>query len=463
MKIALVAFGNEENYGLLIVGGELLCFNQEIKFFDAEEENVVSQVCDWSPDFIFFSPMTTFFSKALLVSRQIKNNIPEVVSVFGGYHAIFSPSISEIKGIDIVVIGPVKSSIEKILRKEKGLIWTVPSKPDDLAMPARKEYYRDIPRMASRYRKIMLSMLGCPWNCSYCCSSSSNISNIFGQDAHLRYYLSRRPFSAIIAEAKELLKYKTIEIEWVDDDIFCGADTEVWIPHLVNIWEKEIGLPMYVSTTSHYALKVSDNVLVNLRKIVNCIGMGVQAIRPKSLELFNRSWDSETKMKAAYDRLRSFGYVINLQCIVGLPVYDPIDDALETIKGLQRIGPGSICSCYPLMIYPGTAMEKLCKEKGFLKNPSCNGDTNSGIPYIIFPEKIVKQLRNICKLATLFVKYNISEEWMRALINIDLDDEASKALAIARFFECVNDRLKQEDKKTKEIFDEIMRTTNIRY
>lgn len=463
MKTALIAFGNEESYGLLIVGGELLRYNQEIRFFDAEEENVIMQVCDWKPDFIFFSPMTTFFPQALRISREIKNSIPKVVSVFGGHHAMSSPSISGIEGVDIVVIGPVKGSIEKILRREQRVIRTMPSRPDDLAMPARDEYYRDIPRMASRYRKIILSMLGCPWSCSYCSSSSGYISNVFGPDAHKRYYLSRRPFSAIIAEAKELLKYKTKEIEWVDDDIFFGADVEAWIPEFVNIWEKEIGLPLYVSTTSHYALKVSDNVLASLRRIVNCIGVGIQAIRPESLKLLNRSWDNETKMKAAYDRLRSYSYAINLQCIVGLPVDDPVEDALETMKGLQRIGGGSVCSCYPLMIYPGTAMEKLCEEKGFLRNAACNGDTNSGNPGLAFPVKTIKQLRNICKLATLFVKYNISERWMRALIDIDLDDEASKALATVRYFECVNDRLKGKDKKEEEVFEEIMRSTKIRY
>ncbi len=43
---------------------------------------------------------------------------------------------------------------------------------------------------------------------------------------------------------------KTSEIEWVDDDIFCGSETETWIPEFVTAWEKAVGLPMYVSTTS---------------------------------------------------------------------------------------------------------------------------------------------------------------------------------------------------------------------
>jgi hypothetical protein len=217
---------------------------------------------------------------------------------------------------------------------------------------------------------------------------------------------------------------------------------------------------MYISTTSKFALKVSGKVLASLRPIVNVIGMGVQAIRPSSLKLFNRSWDNENQMKQAYDRLCSFGFHVNLQSIVGLPVDDPVEDALDTIKGMQRIGPGSVCSCYPLMIYPGTAMGKYCRQHGLKLNNACVGDTNTAIPHILFPADTVKQLRNICKLGTLFVKYNIDEHWMRALITIDFDDKTSQHLSMVRYHECVADRLKE---KGEQIFQDILSTMNLRY
>jgi len=200
--------------------------------------------------------------------------------------------------------------------------------------------------------------------------------------------------------------------------------------------------------------------LSSLKRIVNVVGMGIQAIRPESLKLFNRAWDNEERMKRAYDRLRSFGYAVNLQCIVGLPVDDPVEDAMDTIKGMQRIGPGSICSCYPLMIYPGTAMEKYCRERNIKLNDECVGDTNTAIPNVLFSPEVTKRLRDICKLGTLFVKYNVDERWMRALINIDFDDETSRHLSMVRYYECVTDRLKE---KGEQIFNEILATMNLRY
>ena len=461
MKFALIAFGNEESYGLLFVGGELLEHNQVIHFFDAEESDVVEKVVKWEPDFIMLSPMTTFYNRAYNVTTRIKDYLHNVISVFGGHHAMAAPEIVENLGVDVVVVGPVRGSIQKILDGVVGVIKTEPTTPGDLSIPARQEYYNDIPRMADRYRKIMISMLGCPWNCSYCSSSSGFVRKLFGRENHSRYYLSRRPVSDIIKEVFEISIYpQTKEIEWVDDDVFYGRDVEVWIPELVRQWKEYVRLPLYVSTTSVSVLRASDKLLRTLREIVNVVGLGIQSIRPESLKLFNRQWDSEEKMKVAYDRLRSFGYSVNLQCIVGLPVADPIEDALDTIKGMQRIGAGSICSCYPLMIYPASKIENYCIDNSFYRNPLCNGDTNSGVTGINFRRFVQKKLRNICKLATLFVKYNISEEWMRALIDIDFDDETSKQLSMARYKECVVDRLKEDG---EEVFKKIAETTNVRY
>jgi hypothetical protein len=159
-------------------------------------------------------------------------------------------------------------------------------------------------------------------------------------------------------------------------------------------------------------------------------------------------------MKSAYDRLVSFGYAVNLQAIVGLPLADPVEDAIETVKGLQRIGPGSICSVYPLQIYPNTIMERYCAEHNWPLNDTALGDTNTGIPAIAFPPEVIRKLRNICKLATFFVKYTIDERWMRVLLDIDFSDATSQAISMERYYECVVDRLGETG---KEIFSEIQR------
>jgi hypothetical protein len=132
--------------------------------------------------------------------------------------------------------------------------------------------------------------------------------DVFGSKDHKRYYLGRRPLYDILEEASVIINYPTSEIEWVDDDMFAGDDTEEWIPKFARAWKYHIDKPIYISTTSLSVLRVSDDVLESLRGIVSVVGLGVQAARKESLRLFNRHWDSEEKLKASYDRLRRFGF-----------------------------------------------------------------------------------------------------------------------------------------------------------
>lgn len=463
----MITFGNEESLGLAFVGGELIKNRQPVRYFDGEQgvAAVTERVLDCKPRFVMFSPMTTFFPRAIQLANRIKEREPGITTVFGGHHAFACPDIANQYAVDAVVVGPVRGSVERLLRGDRGVINTHPTSPSDMPRPARHQYYKDIPRMGKRYRKFILSMLGCVWNCSYCSSSSGHIQRAFGPQKHRDYFLTRRPIADVIDEAKQVMKYPTEEIEWVDDDIFSGRDSEAWLLDFAEAWTKNIlkknkVVTMYVSTTSHGVNAASDKVLESLSRCVNVVGMGIQSIRPESLKLFNRQWDNEAKMKTAYDRLVSFGYRVNLQAIVGLPVKDPVEDALETVMAMQRIGPGSIASVYPLMVYPGTQMQRYCQKNQIGLNADCNGDTNSAIGSIYFDKDVWKKLRNICKLATLFVKYNISEKWMRALINIDFDEETSKHLSMVRYYECVTDRLPTEGKA---IFDEILSSMKLRY
>ena len=453
-KSALIAFGNEESYGLSFVAGELLSLGQDFKFF---EGNCVSAVIDYRPDFIMFSPLTTFFEAALSICSTIKIILPKVTSVFGGHHVVNFTDAGDYPCIDTIVVGPVRGAMNKVLAGVRGIIKSALTNPDDMPFPARAAYYNDIPRVGNRYRKFLLSMLGCPWCCSYCSSSFKQRAAIFGARASKKYYLTRRSLSTVIDEAKVIASYNTKEIEWVDDDIFTGD--EGWLLDFIEAW-KSIGLPMYISASSVSTLNASNNLLFSLGKFTSAVGLGVQATNPKSLDLFDRGWDSIEKIKDAYNRLRSFGYRVNLQCIVGLPVDNPVDDALETILAVKKIAPGSIISCYPLMIYPGTKMNDYCRDNGFELNKDCNGDTNSATCAINFSPSVNKKLYNICKLATFFVKYNLDEMLIRALINIDIDDDASQQLSMLRYRECVVDRL---GALGDSIFDSILKGMNLKF
>lgn len=462
MKFALICCGNEESYGLLFVGAEINLFGHEIKYFDADQfDYVIDEIISWEPDFICFSPMIAFVDRLMFVCRELKRKNPKIISCFGGMYIFTNPHVIEDSDVDIVVIGPVRGSITKILNGERGIIKTELTDPSDMPFPSRKQYYDDIPRIRDRYRKFIVSMQGCPWNCAYCNSGAKLRQDTFGAKSFKKYFLHRRPVSTMIEELRDIDKFgNTYEIQWCDDDIFFGHDSGEWLLEFVKQWQKEFKFKSYIQTSSYSCLSTSDKVLTEVKKIANCVGMGIEAIKPFSLKIFNRQWDNEEKMKKAYDRLISFGYSVNMQAIVGLPVEDPVEDAIETVKGMQRIGSGSICSIYPMQVYPRTEIKKYCNDNGFKFHNTNKKDTNTGIVDIKFDKITTKRLKNICKLGTMFVKYNIDEKWMRALIDVDFNDATSKKISEVRYKECIFDRI--NNVSFNEI-DNIIKNTNLRY
>ncbi|KKK70497.1 hypothetical protein LCGC14_2923420, partial [marine sediment metagenome] len=141
--------------------------------------------------------------------------------------------------------------------------------------------------------------------------------------------------------------------------------------------------------------------------------------------------------------------------IIGLPVDDPLEDAIETVMGIQRIGPGSICSVYPLMVYAGTKMAEICK--GWPRNKSSIGDTHTGAGDLKFDCQ--EQLKNLCKLATFIVKYGIDESLVRVLISGSYD-KVTEDLSMLRYKECIVDRLGEQG---EEIFSDIIRSMKLKF
>jgi len=64
------------------------------------------------------------------------------------------------------------------------------------------------------------------------------------------------------------------------------------------------------------------------------------------------------------------------------------------------------------------------------------------------------------KLATMFIKYNMSERWMRALMDMNLTEESSKQLSECQYLESLTFRLGDD---IEEHFDDILEGMNFKY
>ncbi|MGB5619472.1 MAG: B12-binding domain-containing radical SAM protein [Desulfobacterales bacterium] len=457
-KFALIHMGTDEVYGLEFVATEIKRHGQQIRWFDGDLEAAADEVIDWQAEFMCFSPLTTYLHPALDFSRKVKSWRPGTQSIFGGHHVTAVPETCELDGIDKIVVGPVYGTIEKIIEGVSKKVLRGQPVPVDMMTPARREYFEAVPNIGNRHKKTIMTHFGCPYKCSYC--STSRLKAEFGWKEYSKYWLTRRPIDHIIEEAKIFLEFSTKEVALEDDDMLYGKEIDEWLPKFAAAWKQNIGLPIIGNVTPNTVVKVSGQTLDTMAELVTVAQMGVQASRKETLKLFNRQFQNEKQVADAVERLRKRGIPVKLELIVGAPVDDPVGDAIETIKLAQRVGAGMFVAAFPLMLYPGTALQKWCLENNVAIRDDCTYECYGGVGSIRFDPVIQKKITNISKLAAFFVKYDVEERWMRTLIEMDLNDTAARRIAESTYYESL--RFKLGDQIDQE-FDQILANTKFRY
>jgi radical SAM superfamily enzyme YgiQ (UPF0313 family) len=457
-KFALIHMGTDEVYGLEFVAAELKKHGHRIRWFDGDSSHAVGEVVDWGAKYMCFSPLTTFFPSALEFSRKVKSLCPDIRSIFGGHHVTAVPEACDLDGIDKIVVGPVYGTIDQIVAGSGDKILKGSPVPVHLMTPSRREYFEAVPNIGERHKKTIMTHFGCPYKCSYC--STSRLKAEFGWKEYSKYWLTRRPIDHIIEEAKIFLEFLTKEVALEDDDMLYGKEIDEWLPKFSAAWKQNIGLPIICNVTPKTVVKVSARTLDTMAELVTVAQMGVQAARRETLKLFNRQFQDEEQVANAVERLRKRGIPVKLELIVGAPVDDPVGDAIETIKLAQRVGAGMFVAAFPLMLYPGTKLQKWCLENNIAMRDDCTYECYGGVGSIRFDHEIQKKITNISKLAAFFVKYNVEERWMHALIEMDLNDGASKRISESTYYESL--RFKLGDQIDQE-FHKILANTKFRY
>jgi len=432
-KCLLVHQGAMENYGLIFVAGELKRLGCSIKWIDGDVLPFpIQQAKKFNPDYVFFSPMTFSFNQALSLAKEIKTAISGTKCIFGGHHVSAVPEDAENEVIDFAVFGPVYGTLEQIfsgtaLKMHHGRQGEISE-----LRPAKEEYYEDIPSITKLPKRFIMSHFGCPYNCSYC--STSRVRAIYGPKEYKRMFLTRRPPQDVIEESKIFLKYPPKEVFLADDDCLQGDDAEVWLAEFAALWKKQINLPITTYVSPFSINRASDSLMRIASSIFPFINMGVQSFDRKTLELYKRAFQTEEIIKKAVNKLREFGIRGTLELIIGAPCDDPIEEALFSYQKMQEIAPDFYCNAYPLLVFPGTDLQKYLLEKNIPFNDLTSGSRiHEGFTSIKFDSDTMEKIRTLSKFSNFFVSHKVDIHYMRALLEVVVGDKAAFAIAKANF------------------------------
>ncbi|MFH1968571.1 MAG: radical SAM protein [bacterium] len=360
----------------------------------------------FKPDILAFTSDTTQFGYIKKILQKVANL--DIFTILGGAHASLCPScLEETTGLDAVCLGegeysmldlvnnfekkPNKYAVENIWFKTNNGVIKNRLRPfienlDKLPF-ADRDIFNFQKIIDSDYGRVpfMLSR-GCPYACTYCASPSMGKLQ---EGKYVRFMSIERAIKEL-KSIKDRYKFKSI---FFADDIFTLDKN--YVDKFCEQYKKEVDVPFEansrIETSSYEIFKTLKDA--GCFKIHIGIESGDEDFRKNKL---NRNMSNKQIIDAFY-MARKAGLQTKSYNIVGFPCETP-EIHKKTVRINQEIMPdGHVC--YIFQPYPGTKLNDVCKERGFIQNNVNKKTTISRRETILnmpdfIPQEIIKAHRN---------------------------------------------------------------------
>lgn len=370
-------------------------------------------------DFVMYSVMTSEAPWYLQRNRELKKK-HDVISVFGGPHFTFYPDDgAQDSDIDYIVRGPGERAVVEIVEKRptdkvvRGAFANV----EELPFPDRSIQYK-YPDFGKANIKRFMAGRFCLHSCRFC--SFDMYREIFPEAGEqLRARLSPERLIEEILLVRE--QYPPLKLVYFNDDDF--AVDRRWLTAFCEQYRERVGLPFGSEVR---ASSVSRDLL-RMMKDAGCyvLSTGLESANEETLKLLGRTVSVKQVQKVC-EWCAELGIRLSVENMIGLPVDDPLEDALQTLEFNQRVEQTqSWAAIY--QPFPGTELWQYCIDRGFLKPtprprfPVFEGNT-------LLEIHNAERIDRLQKWWHVAVRHDLSRDLMQILLDIPLPEEASASL-----------------------------------
>lgn len=349
------------------------------KVFDRRQQ-VIATIKASSPDLIAFSVYTGTYQWACGIAREIRRDLDTPV-VFGGSHATLVPgTVAANRDIDFVIEGEGFSALPQLVDalasgngrfdrvdnlwfRKNGRVCRNPLAPpladlDSLPFPDKTLFEADV-NFIDDY--VIISSLGCIFNCSYCCESYLN-------RLYQHKYYRRRSVASVMDELITMkARYHFKEVMFNDALFFTD---KTWLAQLITEYRKEVGVPFRCfGKISHL-----DDDVCRLLKTGGCycIEFGMQTWNETVKKKVLHRNETNARALEAFKCCDRFGLRYDIDHIFGLPgetIQDHVDGLYyySQLKRLNRI------KCHNLTYFPNTAIAEFAVDHQMLTAEDMSG------------------------------------------------------------------------------------------
>jgi len=347
-----------EKLGIMYLAASLERVGVETQVVEYEKEDVCDKMEEFRPDFVCYSVVTGEHKARLELNIELKREF-SFLSVWGGSHAtFFSTEMLFEQGVDVIVAGEGESAIVDVLTGEfeNGIfISGISPNLDWYPFPRRELLYDYAPDLANNKIKNFITMRNCTFNCSYCYNDSYN--KMFGINGG---NLRRRSVSNVIEEINSVKdKWGLERVLFLDDNFILQPE---WVSNFCEVYRKEVDLPFMCSIRADM---LAESLLEDmLRAGLYTVNFAIETSNERiNRDLLSRR-QSLSQTVRTLEILKAAGVSVRMQNMIGLPIPNSLEVALETLKFNRKHTPDfSWISIY--QPYPKTRLGRHCIEQGY--------------------------------------------------------------------------------------------------
>ena len=349
-----------EKLGIMYLASSLKVAGHHADLVQTDKADLDAHIRAFRPDFVAFSITTGEHVFALKTAREVKARYG-IPNVFGGPHCTFFPELGFEPDVDFVVQGHGERAIVRIVEGHEapGFIKaTMADHLDELAFPDRDIFYQ-YPEFRDNPMKNVITSRACPYKCSYCFNHSQMAMTRL--DGETKQWFDRRSVENVVAEIDEIRqRYPLDKILYLDDSFI---QSQSWLDAFLTGYTRDVRLPWMCS------LRVNclDEDLAQrmFRSGLEMVNYAMESADPDVQQrLLHRGHISNGDVIRAISLFDDFGVRARMQNMIGLPLTNPLEDALNTLQfNMRHRVTDSWCSIF--QPYPRTALGQYCVDHGY--------------------------------------------------------------------------------------------------